>query len=218
MNSYSDLLWMAKDGTDDDTLAAGGAQPAEPCSAQASPAAPGRWASAPGRLAAALERSPGDSGLMPPAQAYLCLSDGANHRMTTVGEVDHARNGFDPHALLTDWDTGVVSTLPDGRRLRRFEITAIDQEIEIAPGVFFPAWTYNGRVPGPSLRATEGDRVRIHFANAGSMPHTMHFHGIHSARMDGVPGAGRSCPARTSSTSSRPSRSAAISITAMPCR
>ena len=76
-------------------------------------------------------------------------------------------------------------------------ITAIDREIEIAPGVFFPAWTYNGRVPGPTLRATEGDLIRIEFANAGTMPHTMHFHGIHSARMDGVPGAGEILPGET---------------------
>ena len=54
----------------------------------------------------------------------------------------------------------------------------------------FPAWTYNGRVPGPTLRATEGDRLRIVFKNYGSHPHSMHFHGIHAARMDGVPGAG----------------------------
>ena len=114
--------------------------------------------------------------------------------MTTVGEVDHARNGFDPHEILTDWDTGEVSTLPDGRRLREFSVTAIDREIEIAPGVFFPAWTYNGRVPGPTLRATEGDRIRIRFVNGGSHPHSMHFHGIHSARMDGVPGAGNVMP------------------------
>ena len=114
----------------------------------------------------------------------------AHGAMTTVGEVDHGRNGFDPHEILTDWDTGQVSTLPDGRRLREFRVTAIDREIEIAPGIFFPAWTYNGRVPGPTLRATEGDLIRVHFGNSGRHPHTMHFHGIHSARMDGVPGAG----------------------------
>src|SRR5918994_1632387 len=146
------------------------------------------------RLAAALEHGPSVGRTLPPPQNYLCLSDPKNHRMTTVGEVDHARNGLDPHAILTDWDSGVVSTLPDGRRLRQFEITAVDQEIEIAPGVFFPAWTYNGRVPGPTLRATEGDLIRIRFANAGNMPHTLHFHGIHSARMDGVPGAGEPLP------------------------
>ena len=80
--------------------------------------------------------------------------------------------------------------MPDGRTLRTFEIVAEDKEIEIAPGIIFPAWTYNGRVPGPTLRATEGERLRIVFRNYGSHPHSMHFHGIHAARMDGVPGAG----------------------------
>jgi manganese oxidase len=106
----------------------------------------------------------------------------------TMGEVDHARNGFDPYAMLTDWDTGSVSTLPNGRRLREYEIFIEEKEIEVAPGVFYPAWTYNGRVPGPTLRVTEGDRVRIRFKNPGSHPHTLHFHGIHSARQDGIPG------------------------------
>ncbi len=110
--------------------------------------------------------------------------------MTTVGEVDHERNGFDPSEILTDWDTGKVSTLDNGQTLREYTVTGIDKEIEIAPGIFFPAWTFNGRVPGPTIRATEGDRLRVTFVNGSNHPHTMHFHGIHSARMDGVPGAG----------------------------
>jgi FtsP/CotA-like multicopper oxidase with cupredoxin domain len=114
----------------------------------------------------------------------------AHGAMITVGEVDDAHNGFDPAKLLTDWETGSVSTLPDGQILRTFEVEAVDKEIEIAPGIMFPAWTYNGRVPGPSLRATEGERLRIVFRNSGSHPHSMHFHGTHAARMDGVPGAG----------------------------
>jgi FtsP/CotA-like multicopper oxidase with cupredoxin domain len=40
------------------------------------------------------------------------------------------------------------------------------------------------------LRCVEGDRIRLRFINAGSHPHTIHFHGIHSASMDGVPGVG----------------------------
>jgi len=114
-----------------------------------------------------------------------------------VGEVDHARNGFDPMEMLTDWDTGTLSVLPNGQVSREFNITAVDMEIEIAPGVMFPAWTYNGRVPGPTLRVTEGDHVRINFSNAGGHPHSIHFHGIHSARMDGVPGAGQVEPGET---------------------
>lgn len=111
-----------------------------------------------------------------------------NGAMITIGDVDNAANGFDPIAMLTDWDTGTTERSPDGRTLRTFEVTAEDKEIEVAPGVFYPAWTYNGRIPGPSLRATEGDRIRVVFRNLGAHPHSMHFHGIHSARMDGVPG------------------------------
>lgn len=114
----------------------------------------------------------------------------AHGAMVTVGEVDNAANGFDPIPMLTDWERGTVSALPNGRTLRTFEMTAVDKTIEIAPGVTFPAWTYNGRVPGPALRAKEGERIRVVFRNNGSHPHSMHFHGIHAARMDGIPGAG----------------------------
>ena len=116
---------------------------------------------------------------------------GHDHNLT-VGDVDIARLGWDPVDVLTDFDYGTVTeTRADGTVVREWQIVAYDKEIEIAPGVFFPAWTYNGRVPGPTLRANEGDLLRIHFVNAGSHPHTMHFHGIHSAYHDGVAGIGR---------------------------
>jgi len=106
-----------------------------------------------------------------------------------VGQVDHLRNGFDPMQMLVDWDVGTLEgETADGRPVRTYSVAAIDKEIEIAPGVFFPAWTYNGRVPGPSIRCVEGDRLRINFANGGTHPHTMHFHGFHPAEMDGVDG------------------------------
>jgi FtsP/CotA-like multicopper oxidase with cupredoxin domain len=114
----------------------------------------------------------------------------SSNDMQTVGQVDHEANGFHPNDLLYDWDYGQVSTLSNGQTLREYNVVALDKEIEIAPGVFFPAWTYNGRVPGPAIRCVEGDRVRIRFTNAGSHPHTIHFHSIHPASMDGVPGSG----------------------------
>src|SRR5438128_1115660 len=64
-------------------------------------------------------------------------------------------------------------------RVREYHLSAIDREIEVIDGVIFPAWTYNGTVPGPVIRATEGDLLRVHLANADSHPHTIHFHGIH---------------------------------------
>jgi manganese oxidase len=128
------------------------------------------------------------------AQVDAGAGHGAHGLNVVMGAVDPAVNGFDPHDILTAWDRGEVERLPDGRTRRTFRVIAVDKEIEIAPGLFFPAWTYNGRVPGPTLRVTEGDLVRIEFSNGGSHPHTMHFHGIHSARMDGVPGAGEIDP------------------------
>ena len=103
-----------------------------------------------------------------------------------VGDVDPAANGFDPSAMLTDFDYGTVSTLPSGQTLREYQIYAADKTIEIAPGISFPAWTYNGRVPGPTIRCTEGDRIRITFANGSTHPHSIHLHGFHPAEMDGV--------------------------------
>lgn len=116
--------------------------------------------------------------------------EGHDGTMMMMGEVDHVRNGFDPLQILTDWDYGTVSMLDNGQILREYYISAVDKEIEVAPGIFFPAWTYDGRVPGPTIRCTEGDRIRIHFANGGSHPHTIHFHGVHPYEMDGVPNAG----------------------------
>jgi FtsP/CotA-like multicopper oxidase with cupredoxin domain len=71
-------------------------------------------------------------------------------------------------------------------RVREYTLAAHDAEIEVAKGITFPAWTYNGTVPGPVIRATEDDLLRVHFSNGGAHPHTIHFHGIHPADMDGV--------------------------------
>lgn len=107
-----------------------------------------------------------------------------------VGRVDPKVNGFDPSDLLRDFDYGVTRRTASGQVIREWEIVAEDKRIEVAPGVKFDAWTYNGRVPGPSLRAREGERLRVRFVNGSKHPHTMHFHGIHLDIHDGVPAVG----------------------------
>jgi FtsP/CotA-like multicopper oxidase with cupredoxin domain len=106
------------------------------------------------------------------------------------GLVDHNANGFNPTEILRDFDWGKTTRLASGRVLREWELIATDHEIEVAPGVSYAAWTYNGRVPGPTLRCREGERLRITFGNGSAHPHTVHFHGLHPAVMDGVPGIG----------------------------
>jgi FtsP/CotA-like multicopper oxidase with cupredoxin domain len=128
--------------------------------------------------------------------APLAQGGGDDHEMMgphgmvgVVGEVDHEANGFNPTDLLTDFDYGEVSVV-NGQTVRDYEFVAINKSIEVMPGIEFPAWTYNGRIPGPTIRCTEGDLIRINFFNGSDHPHTIHFHGIHTHEMDGVPGAG----------------------------
>ncbi len=109
---------------------------------------------------------------------------GSHDDMMAVGDV--RPDGFSPSAFLTRFEGGRVSRLPSGQVLREYRCFVTEKEIEVAPGVFFPAWTYNGEVPGPTLRCTEGDRLRVSFVNGGSHPHTIHFHGVHPAGMDGA--------------------------------
>lgn len=94
--------------------------------------------------------------------------------------------GFNPSQTLSTFDWGDLSKSRDGRVLRTYHVTARDVELEIAPGVFVSAWTHNGLVPGPTLRCRAGDRVKVEFTNESAADHTMHFHGIHPAEMDGV--------------------------------
>jgi FtsP/CotA-like multicopper oxidase with cupredoxin domain len=116
------------------------------------------------------------------------LNEGHNHdgysQDGVVGEVDTSQ--FDPMKYLYEFDYGRTSTLENGQTLREWDVFAGDKEIEVAPGVFFPAWTYNGQVPGPTFRCTEGDRLRFNFINGSAHPHTIHFHGIHPPQLDGI--------------------------------
>lgn len=73
-----------------------------------------------------------------------------------------------------------------GPKTVEYTLVAENTTIEIAPGVRVPAWAYNGTVPGPVIRATEGDRVIIHFVNKTPMSHTVHLHGDHDEKDDGV--------------------------------
>jgi len=53
-----------------------------------------------------------------------------------------------------------IATLDyEGNTTHHIRMDTFVQEIEIAPGVRYNAWTYGGAVPGPVLHVREGDRV-----------------------------------------------------------
>ena len=127
--------------------------------------------------------------------SHMNVQQTAQEKFGVTGE--YTSKDFDPMEFLTTWNFNNLpqeerkkyykeTKRPDGSLLREYWINVEDKEIEIAPGVFFPAWTYNGQVPGPTIRATEGDLIKIYFTNRGTKPHTMHFHGFHNSKMDGA--------------------------------
>ncbi len=91
------------------------------------------------------------------------------------------------------WDrTVALPTTPD--RDPKPNVVELDLDARVAaqtfvPGTTTPAWTYNGAVPGPLIRARVGDRIVVHFTNHLPEDSTVHWHGIRlTADMDGVPG------------------------------
>lgn len=93
----------------------------------------------------------------------------------------------DPSKYLREFNYGTVTNSSNGTKIREFTLIASDtQTKEVSPGVLYNVWTFNGTIPGPTIRATEGDTIRMTLINNGSKFHSVHFHGIHPSEMDGV--------------------------------
>jgi nitrite reductase (NO-forming) len=61
-------------------------------------------------------------------------------------------------------------------RVVHVHITVEDRVLQIAPGVRYVAWTFNGHVPGPIIHVRQGQRLDVTFTNHGTMPHSLDFH------------------------------------------
>ncbi len=89
-----------------------------------------------------------------------------------------------------------LATLPLLPRMGLAAASAHQLRLAPAPMQIAPAqygktdlWGVNGSVPGPALRARQGDRLRVEIDNALPQATSMHWHGIRIENaMDGVPG------------------------------
>lgn len=100
--------------------------------------------------------------------------EGINQFLENVGKDDRFWNNKLDFTM--DGDTKV------------FEIRCQNVEWEVEPGKTINAMTYNGTVPGPEIRVTEGDNVRIVVTNDMDQSTTIHWHGVIVPNsMDGVP-------------------------------
>lgn len=72
--------------------------------------------------------------------------------------------------------------------VRTFSLEARPVRWEYREGQRVAAWAYNGQVPGPTLRANEGETVKVEFRNELPIATTVHWHGVDVPwQQDGVP-------------------------------
>jgi nitrite reductase (NO-forming) len=64
-------------------------------------------------------------------------------------------------------------------------ITITQRPVEVAQGVVMDGWTFDGTIPGPILRVTEGETLTLTVRNLTAHPHNLHTHGAHAPAQDG---------------------------------
>ncbi len=95
--------------------------------------------------------------------------------------------GKDYNPVVTPNGTSLPFKIVGGVKV--FHLIAEEFEHEFAPGLKAKGWGYNGRTPGPTIEAVEGDRLRIYVTNKLPEATTVHWHAILLPNgMDGVAG------------------------------
>jgi FtsP/CotA-like multicopper oxidase with cupredoxin domain len=89
----------------------------------------------------------------------------------------------------TETEGGKPLQFREENGIKIFGLTAQAVKWNILDSVAVTAYTYNGTVPGPMIRVTEGDQIRIVVKNELPDATTIHWHGVEVPNaMDGVPG------------------------------
>ncbi len=82
--------------------------------------------------------------------------------------------------------------IEDGLTIKVFNLTVKDVGFELFPDAPTMGWGFDGQIPGPTVRVTMGDRIRLILQNESSGSHTIHVHGQSKPlTMDGVPYIGQ---------------------------
>ena len=129
------------------------------------------------RLAAA-------QALMLAALAAACTHD----RAEPVAPPAPPASPPSPAALRQEFDGSYAREAPPSRAVREWTIVAAPATVEVFEGRRLEVWSYDGRVPGPTLRVRLGETVRVTLKNQLPVPTTIHWHGVRLPNaMDGVP-------------------------------
>jgi nitrite reductase (NO-forming) len=70
-----------------------------------------------------------------------------------------------------------------GSREKSFTLETREVTVDLGMGVKFNAWTYNGKLPGPTLEACEGDHIKITLTNHAGTSHGLDSHALRTDTM-----------------------------------
>lgn len=105
------------------------------------------------------------------AVAAVSLAWAGTRRNSSIDSVDF---GATVRSTAPAYDASLAPASDAGTKA--FRIPIKDATIEIAKGITYKGWTFGGTVPGPVVRVTQGDKVRIVVVNQSPMPHSIDFH------------------------------------------
>lgn len=133
------------------------------------------------------------------SQAQVAPTQSAEHDMTpatpagqmSADEMD-AMHEAGVKAFVAGGQTeGVANQLLQPKLdgdVKVYDLTSAVTKWQVSKDQTVDAWTYNGTMPGPQIRVTEGDKVRVNIKNELPESTAIHFHGVMVPNaMDGVP-------------------------------
>jgi nitrite reductase (NO-forming) len=124
----------------------------------------------------------------PAADLPLLDVDCASPAADAAGNADYVAKLSSAPYLIGERDKFHIppARTPPAAGVRDIDLSVVETRLEVAPGRSVNVWAYRGTVPGPILRATVGDRLKVTLANHSGTAHSVHFHGAHDVMQDGL--------------------------------
>ncbi len=130
-----------------------------------------------------------------PSQSSNSNAASSNSNSTSMGSTSSTNTNTAPSNVpnaTQDYGNQLAKYTIDPDGAKHFTLTAMQVMWETVKGHRQLAWTINGTVPGPMIRVTAGDHVRVTFINHFPEATAIHWHGLEiPSSQDGVPGIGQ---------------------------
>lgn len=107
--------------------------------------------------------------------------------ITTIGNVDLSPN-LQNESMITEAQAQIPTLFEEDQKVREYTLIIDATDFEVSPNAIWHAWTYNGTIPAPTLRAEQGELLRVRVINNHNLTHSFHAHmSDYDPKHDGSP-------------------------------